>query len=64
MNSILTEGLSCNFCSYHGKFAVIFAGCCERGLHAFLIRNLAQGLVLKVPYFSTSFYQILVLKDP
>ena len=26
------------------------------------IRKLAQGLVLKVPYFWTSFYQILVLK--
>ena len=33
-------------------------------IHAFFIRNLAQGLVLKVPYFRTSFYQILVLKVP
>ena len=32
-------------------------------LHAFyFIRNLAQGLVLKVPYFWASFYLILVLK--
>ena len=30
----------------------------------FFIRNLARGLVLKVPYFRTSFYQILVLKVP
>ena len=30
----------------------------------FFIRNLAKGLVLKVPYFRTSFYQILVLKAP
>ena len=30
----------------------------------FFIRNLAKGLVLKVPYFRTSFYQILVLKVP
>ena len=30
----------------------------------FSIRNIAQGLVLKVPYFLTSFYQILVLKVP
>ena len=33
-------------------------------VHAFFIRNLATGLVLKVPYFQTSFYQILVLKVP
>ena len=34
-------------------------------VHAFcFIRNLAKGLVLKVPYFRTSFYQILVLKVP
>ena len=30
----------------------------------FFIRNLARGLVLEVPYFRTSFYQILVLKVP
>ena len=30
-------------------------------LHVFL-RSLAQGLVLKVPYFGASFYPILVLK--
>ena len=30
----------------------------------FFIRNLAKGLVLKVPYFRTSLYQILVLKVP
>ena len=34
-------------------------------VHAFFfIRNLAKGLVLKVPYYPTSFYQILVLKVP
>ena len=26
------------------------------------LRNLAQGIVLKVPYFWTSFYHIVVLK--
>ena len=32
-------------------------------VHVFyFIRNLAQGLVLKVTYFWVSFYQILVLK--
>ena len=30
----------------------------------FLIRNSAKGLVLKAPYFRTSFYQILVSKVP
>ena len=33
-------------------------------IHAFFIKNLARGLVLKIPYFPTSFYQILVLKVP
>ena len=33
-------------------------------VHAFFIRNLARGLVPKVPYFWTSNYQILVLKVP
>ena len=33
-------------------------------IHAFLIRNLSKGLVLKVPYSRTSFCQILVLKVP
>ena len=30
--------------------------------HTLFIWNLAQGLVLKVPYFEASFYQMLVLK--
>ena len=30
----------------------------------FFIKNLAQGLVLKIPYFRTSFYQLQVLKVP
>ena len=30
----------------------------------FFIRNLAQGLVLKVPHFRASSYQILILKVP
>ena len=33
-------------------------------LKNFLIRNLAQGLVLKVPYFWCSFCHILILKVP
>ena len=32
----------------------------QKGLYVFLYRNLPQGLVLKVPYFWTSFRQILV----
>ena len=36
----------------------------HKRIHPFFIRNLAQGLVLKVPNFWTSFYQILVLKFP
>ena len=33
-------------------------------IHAFFIRNLAQGLVPKVPYFWTSNDQIVVLNVP
>ena len=33
-------------------------------LATLLIRYLAHGLVLKVPYFWTSFYQVLELKAP
>ena len=33
-------------------------------VYTLFIRNLAKGLVLNVPYFPTSFYQILVLKVP
>ena len=33
-------------------------------LHAVFVRNLAQGLVLKVPCLWTSFDQILVPKVP
>ena len=38
--------------------------CTQKVYTLFFIRNLAKGLVLKVPYFRTSFYQILVLKVP
>ena len=37
---------------------------CGGTTRLFLIRNLTKGLVLKVPYFRTSFCQILVLKVP
>ena len=33
-------------------------------LTRFFIRNLAKGLVLKVRYFRTSFYEALVFKVP
>ena len=39
-------------------------GMCTGSTRFFFIKNLAKGLVLKVPYFRTSFYQILVLKVP
>ena len=32
--------------------------------HFCFIRNSAQGLVLNVPYFLPSFYQVIILKVP
>ena len=37
---------------------------CPNDTRCYLIRNLAQGLVLTVPYFWASFYHIVVLKIP